>query len=575
MNASRFGLALAAASLTTICSAEQAWRVDDDAADGGDGLTWATAFNDLQSALSVATAGDEIWIAEGVYTPSDTDAAASFVLVNGVSLYGGFFGNETARDQRDPAIFQSVLSGDIGQDDITDPSYELVGLNSGHVIVASGVDSTTVIDGLTIERGANGPQGPNGGIMMWGGGVFSIGGSPTINNCVIQFNSETSGKGGGMYFEDASPIITNCLFWGNIGNYGDGAAIAIDGTGGALIEDCQFWWNEVIFGLTDSWGGAISHDSLGQLTVRRSVFEFNRMTQFFPVGDDRAFGGGISSYRGPLLVEDSVFRNNRATIGGGIAARNEAKIVNCLFDNNHAVARESDIGELGGFGGGFASYSFAARDMYLENSTFVNNTSKEHGGASGAQNSNMVVTNCIFWDNSGWNPEFAGYYREQIGGNFDIRYSLVPGIFGPPAAGEDPMDPESLVGCIESDPMFVGGGDYRLAAGSPAIDAGENAGWTSTWATDLDGNPRFVDDPDTVDTGAGVAPLIDMGAYEFQVASNCAPDLNGDGVLDFFDVSAFLASFAAQDPIADYNSDGLFDFFDVAAYLAAFAAGCP
>ena len=47
------------------------------------------------------------------------------------------------------------------------------------------------------------------------------------------------------------------------------------------------------------------------------------------------------------------------------------------------------------------------------------------------------------------------------------------------------------------------------------------------------------------------------------------------GVLDFFDVSAFLAAFSAQNPAADLNNDGVFDFFDVSAFLSAFSAGCP
>ena len=54
----------------------------------------------------------------------------------------------------------------------------------------------------------------------------------------------------------------------------------------------------------------------------------------------------------------------------------------------------------------------------------------------------------------------------------------------------------------------------------------------------------------------------------------CPADLNGDGLLDFFDVSAFLAAFNAGDPSADFNGDGLFDFFDVSAFLDAFNGGC-
>ena len=58
-------------------------------------------------------------------------------------------------------------------------------------------------------------------------------------------------------------------------------------------------------------------------------------------------------------------------------------------------------------------------------------------------------------------------------------------------------------------------------------------------------------------------------------ASLCPADLTGEGVLDFFDVSAFLNGFTNQNAIADFNSDGQFNFFDVSAFLAAFSAGCP
>lgn len=57
--------------------------------------------------------------------------------------------------------------------------------------------------------------------------------------------------------------------------------------------------------------------------------------------------------------------------------------------------------------------------------------------------------------------------------------------------------------------------------------------------------------------------------------NTCPADLNGDGALDFFDVSAFLAAFSSLDPAADFNNDGGFDFFDVSAFLSAFGLGCP
>ena len=57
--------------------------------------------------------------------------------------------------------------------------------------------------------------------------------------------------------------------------------------------------------------------------------------------------------------------------------------------------------------------------------------------------------------------------------------------------------------------------------------------------------------------------------------TSCSPDLNNDGNLDFFDVSAFLGAFSTMNPIADFTNDGEFNFFDVSAFLSAFSAGCP
>ena len=45
--------------------------------------------------------------------------------------------------------------------------------------------------------------------------------------------------------------------------------------------------------------------------------------------------------------------------------------------------------------------------------------------------------------------------------------------------------------------------------------------------------------------------------------------------LDFFDVSAFISAFNAQDASADFTGDGAFDFFDVSAFISAYSAGCP
>jgi len=75
--------------------------------------------------------------------------------------------------------------------------------------------------------------------------------------------------------------------------------------------------------------------------------------------------------------------------------------------------------------------------------------------------------------------------------------------------------------------------------------------------------------------GGNIRSVLNGIQIEQLGQQSCLPDLNNDGVLNFFDVSAFLNAFTAQDPIADITADGLFNFFDVSAFLNAFSAGCP
>jgi len=73
-----------------------------------------------------------------------------------------------------------------------------------------------------------------------------------------------------------------------------------------------------------------------------------------------------------------------------------------------------------------------------------------------------------------------------------------------------------------------------------------------------------------------VAAPIGDGVALLNLAQGCsAADLTGDGILDFFDISAFLTAFGNQDPVADFTGDGAFDFFDISAFLSVFSAGCP
>jgi len=167
--------------------------------------------------------------------------------------------------------------------------------------------------------------------------------------------------------------------------------------------------------------------------------------------------------------------------------------------------------------------------------------------------------------------------------------------------GTRDLDGDGVIDGDFADSMQTIGISFGAGAGT-AVDNGDG---TWTWDLDTSGTdaangqedafaiyapPVGGPDGDILHAGffwfGGLACVDDNGytpgaAFEHQLfgpggdVNPCPADMNGDGSLNFFDVSAFLAAFAAMDPAADFTGDGSFNFFDVSAFLAAFAAGCP
>ena len=85
----------------------------------GNGSSWANAFSDLQDALAVATRNDQIWIAQGTYYARHGPQRQLYHVTgvqDGLQIYGGFAGTETAFSERDLGANPTILSGDIDQD---------------------------------------------------------------------------------------------------------------------------------------------------------------------------------------------------------------------------------------------------------------------------------------------------------------------------------------------------------------------------------------------------------------------------------------------------------------------------
>lgn len=286
----------------------------------GDCSSWANACT-LQTALTGAIAGDEIWVMAGVHKPTtvSTERDASFELINEVAIYGGFAGTETARDQRDPTTNITVLSGDIDDNDTTDANgivmdpANIVGNNSYHVITSTNVISMTILDGVTITAGqANSSDG---------GGMRNDNSSPTLIN--ITFSGNSAYNGGGIGNIDASsPTLTDVTFRHNSATWG-GGAMANMGTGSPNLTNVTFYDNEAteagggIYNLT--WGNL----QLTNVTFYQNVAGFN--------------GGAIyADNSSPVLTNVTFFQNSATNgFGGAIFSRDSNfNIRNAIFSDN-------------------------------------------------------------------------------------------------------------------------------------------------------------------------------------------------------------------------------------------------
>ena len=252
-------------------SAQAVIYVDADASGTADGTSWTDAFTDLQNALSIATAGDTVWVADGTYKPtSGTNRAANFRLNDGVALFGGFAGVETSLSERYMAAHPTVLSGEIGAFTKDD--------NSFHVVRSDSTDSTAVLDGFIITRGNASGSAPDDK----GGGMILVGASPTVRNVSLRNNFAT--RGGGMSASKSRSTMSNVAFLGNYANYGGGLYV-YDGEG-PVITNASFAGDSV-----QTQGAAIYNLGSFPEIINTIVWANTGITKVI------SLGGGVATFR--------------------------------------------------------------------------------------------------------------------------------------------------------------------------------------------------------------------------------------------------------------------------------------
>lgn len=187
-------------------------RVATTGDDTDDGASWETAKRTVQAGLAaLADSGGEVWVAAGTYTEHVT-------MTTFVSLYGGFAGMETARNQRDPRSNVTVLDA----------------VRQGATVTSTGSVPGTALDGFSIRNGSSSNVLAKAAYIRVSGntitgaagpGITCSGGAPVIaGNSII--GNTAAGSGGGVYSSGgASTTIANCLFLGNMAPSGTAVAV--------------------------------------------------------------------------------------------------------------------------------------------------------------------------------------------------------------------------------------------------------------------------------------------------------------------------------------------------------------
>jgi len=368
------------------CGQPRIIYVDDDAVGANDGTSWQNAYNFLQDALGDARSSDtvvEIRVAQGTYKPDQGenltpgDREATFQLLNGVTLKGGYAGySEPDPNSGNTGAFETNLSGDLNGNDANLPDAKSLldhitrADNSYHVLTTCDLEPNTALDGFIISGGnANGQENQH----MRGGGIYSHSTHLKIVNCTFYCNTSAEHGGAIHNYYPGELIITNCKFTRNASQWGGAIYNSLSNP---TLKHCTFTEN-----YSTSTGGAV-HNGQGDPLLVNCIFKYNSSLR----------GGGMYSFchSNPTLIDCTFISNSAEHFGGGIYNKSGTRqlFIRCIFKNNYAVW----------YGGGL--YNTFSSTPFIQSCLFANNLSNHWGGAIHFFDSNAQVSNCTIVNNS-------------------------------------------------------------------------------------------------------------------------------------------------------------------------------
>ena len=555
------------AGLSMACTAHAGiWYVDRDASAGGDGTSWARAFQTIQPGIDAAFAdgGGEVWVAEGVYAEERAGTDGALVMRENVNLYGGFSGTETQRTGRDWVSHETVIDG----------AYAASGSAAAYVILGA---SSTCLDGFVIRGAANSGirllhctaasiqacRLMSNGAAYYGGGLNASGSSGIqVTACSFERNVGTSG-GGVCLYSCTNCTLAYCTFTENSAESEGGGAYFYACEGPEVLH-CS-WTNNTS---QDGSGGAVYFRNANTVRFQGCRFEGNQ-----------AKSGGAVYDEGPAYIDtcypnecpifaSCVFWNNTATLSGGGAI--SAAYFYMEFERKNlpgpamgkdAVSAPGPETEAAGKSERKTSSHLPPTDLgiyigfsppIISGCTFVGNASASDEGVIYLDQTlyGIPVTDCIFWNNPTsvlkHGPGILDGMEEYV-----MRCDLQA----------DLGDFISYDYFTSSDPLFVdeANGDFRLRWDSPCIDMG----WGLDQAVyggvteDYSGHARGLDG-DGLGTVTGDHSDFDIGAFEYML-NGCSihhsSDVDTDGMISLSELLRVIQFFNSDSMHCDASSE--------------------
>lgn len=214
--------------------------------------------------------------------------------------------------------------------------------------------------------------------------------STILSHCIISFSKDAPGI---SVYDSHKVRISNCRISNNTKTYGAGI-YCVKGT---IVIDSNF----ISYNNAYGGGGILFDDSDGVISGNRIMYNS---------------GGGIFCGQGDVSILNNVISWNEAIDGAGgitLGTYNNIEIFNNIVSYNKSINR----------GGGIHCSDLFNSNLCLVNNTVVGNESQNGAGGFSCSALNVVVTNCVFWNNIGGEINKPGTFSP----NLEVQYCAVEG----------------------------------------------------------------------------------------------------------------------------------------------------